>query len=301
MGFLSQLANVFTGSESAKAATQAGEVQEEAAINAAGRVGDTGALAAANLGIAGQQAKDTINNAGVKAQDRISGASTTAAGRFDQFGDLGSRGIDLSSILGNPQGQAEFLKSNPLFQLGLDNANEQTMKGAASRGRLTSGDTLEQLNKNAMLVGQPLINNQRADIMNLLGIGQNTAGTQASFDVNTANELNRIGLNTAGRDADIGLNTAANVENTNIGTTQDVANLLTGGSAARAAGIVGAQNARTSGMGNIIDVAGMAIGGIPPGTFTSNTPTAVAPNAVTNQQFISNQNQPGSGFTGFGG
>jgi len=119
--------------------------------------------------------------------------------------------------------------------MGLDNLNDQTIRGAASRGRLSAGDTLGQLTQNATLASQPLIDRQRQDIMNLLGISQNVTGQQAGIEQNTA---------------------------------ANVANLLTGGAAAEAAGVVGAQNARSGAIGNIFDL-GTTIAGLPSGTFSN--------------------------------
>lgn len=208
MGFLSQIANIFTGSEDAKAAKGAGRVQEQASKDAA---------------------------AGV----RIAG--DTALDRFSGLSEVGQQGIDLAGFLGDPNAQADFAQNNPLYQLGLDNLNQQTNKSAASRGRLSAGDTLMQLQNNSTRAAAPLIDRQRNDILNLLNIQQGVSGQQAN-----------IGL----------------------GVETDIANLLTGGAAAKAAGIVGAQNARSSAMGNVVDMAttaanaAMVIPGIPgiPGT-----------------------------------
>jgi len=204
MSFLSQLANVFTGSESAKAAKQAGQIQQQQAISSAG-----------DLGVAGQ----------------------SAIGRFDPLAQVGQQGLDLAGFIGSPEEQFNFLQSNPLFQLGQQNLNTQINKSAASRGRLTAGDTLERLQQSSLVAGAPLIDRQTQDILNLLGISQGVTGQQAGIERTTA---------------------------------QDVANLLTGGAASSAAGVVGAQNARTSATGNVIDIAAMAAG-LPPGTFTGST------------------------------
>jgi len=200
MGFLSQLGNVFTGSEDAKARKKAGRIQQEEAINQAGQIRESGQAAQA---------------------------------LFDPLTGVGQQGIDLAGFLGNPQQQFDFIQSNPLFKLGLENLNTQTNQSAASRGRLSAGDTLQQLTNNATLASQPLIDRQRQDILNLLGISQNVAGQQAGIEQNTA---------------------------------RSVADLLTGGAAAKAGGIVGAQNARTGAVGNIFDV-GATIAGLPSGTF----------------------------------
>lgn len=100
---------------------------------------------------------------------------------LDQFRPLGQSGLDQASFLTDPQAQYDFLQSNPLFQMGLDNANTQTNKMAAARGRLSAGDTLQQLNQNALLTASPLISQQKQSIGDLLTIGQNTAGNQGNL------------------------------------------------------------------------------------------------------------------------
>lgn len=190
MGFLSQVANIFTGSEDAKARRKAGQLQSEAA----------------------QQA----------ITEQIIPAGERAIARFDPLAQVGQRGIDLSSFLADPKAQAELAFNNPLFNLSRQMMVEDINQSAASRGRLTAGDTLERLQQSGVVAAQPFIDRQRQDILNLLNIGQNAASAQAGYDVNTAAQI---------------------------------ADLLTGGASAEAAGIVGAQNARTAGMGNLFDLA----------------------------------------------
>lgn len=222
MGFLSDVfkgaKNLLTGSEDAKAAKQSMEVQKQQAISNASDIG---------------------------------AASKSALSRYDPLQEVGQRGIDLSGFLGDADQQFSFLQNNPLFQLGLDNLNKQTSKSASSTGRLNTGDTYDQIVNNATLAGQPILDRQRQDIMNLLGISQNATNNQANIEMTTA---------------------------------QDVANLLSGGAASEAAGIVGAQNAKSGAFGNIIDLGTSIFGGI--GTNSSPTSTVgVSPNAITNQQF----------------
>jgi len=143
------------------------------------------------------------------------------------FGQVAQRGIDESSFLANPQAQFESLQNNPLFQLALDNANEQTNAKAASQGRLSSGDTLERLSNNVLLSAQPLIANQRQDINNLLNLGSGIARSQA---------------------------------NTAIGQGSAVSGLLTDIGSARSAGIIGNQNARSTGADNIVSALGVGAG-----------------------------------------
>jgi len=91
-------------------------------------------------------------------------ATAEAQGFLEPFGSVGVAGAEQAGFLTDPQAQFDFLQSNPLFQLGLDNANRQTSQLAAARGRLSAGDTLQQLNQNALLTASPLIAQQKQSI-----------------------------------------------------------------------------------------------------------------------------------------
>ena len=145
------------------------------------------------------------------------------------FEQVGQRGVDLAGFLGDPGAQFDFLQNNPLFQSALQNANLQMQRGAAARGRLSSGDTLEQLSQNTLLAAQPLLQNQRSDILNLLNLGRGVASERGGIIQ---------------------------------GTAADVANLQTGGAAAEAGGIIGAANARGQRAGNILSLPTSIAGGI---------------------------------------
>ena len=161
------------------------------------------------------------------AQDRINQGSDASQGFLQPYQQVGEQGLDQSGFLTDPQAQFDFLQNNPLFQMGLDNANEQTSKFAASRGRLSAGDTLQQLNQNALLTAAPLIRDQKLSIQDLLTRGQNTAFGQVNVEQNAA---------------------------------QQISDLLTGGGATKAAGTIAGQNAKTANAGNLFDIAQMIAG-----------------------------------------
>jgi hypothetical protein len=189
MGFLSDLVGGITGSTQAKAASKAGRLQQEAA----------------------QRAID----------EQIVPAGEQAISRFDPLAGVGQRGIDLAGILGDPQAQAELAFNNPLFDLSRQALTEDINRSAASRGRLTAGDTLESLQQAGAVAAQPFIDRQKQDVLNLLNLGQGVAGQQSQID---------------------------------LGTAQQVTDLLTGGAAAKAAGTVGAANARSGLLGNVLNL-----------------------------------------------
>jgi hypothetical protein len=183
----------------------------------------------------GKQAGDAAreqNAIATKAQQEALEAATLetqrtraqAQGFLEPFGGGNLGGVDQAGFLTDPNAQFDFLQSNPLFQLGLDNANQVTEQNAASRGRLSAGDTLQQLSNNALLQATPLIDRQRADVNNLLNLGTGVATSQANIET---------------------------------GQAAKVGELTTSGAAAQAAGIIGANNARATGTGNVLSILGM--------------------------------------------
>ena len=190
MGFVRNI----TGKTAAKAAVKAGDIQSQSGLDAAEQVN-----------VAGESANNLLNPFALAAQG----------------------GVDNASFLTDSNEQFDFLQNNPLFKMGLDNANEQTLKMSAAQGRLSSGDTLQQLTNNSLLAASPLINNQKQSISDLLTMGQNTAANQGSILQNTA---------------------------TNAG------NLATGAAASQAAGLVGAANARGAGASNLMNLGGAFAG-----------------------------------------
>jgi hypothetical protein len=197
---------------------------------------------------AGLVETDFAGDEGAKAAERAAGTQA-AAGReaiiaqqeaakrgqefLSPFTQIGQQGIEQAGFLTDPNAQFDFLQSNPLFQMGLDNANRVTQQSAASRGRLSAGDTLEQLTNNALLTAQPLINQQSQNIRGLLNVGTGIAGSQANIETG-------LGANVGGLLTDIG--------------------------AAQAAGQVGSANARTAGNQQLLNLAG-TLGGAAIGTL----------------------------------
>ena len=119
--------------------------------------------------------------AAVKAGEEQALGAREASALFDPFQQIGQQGIAQAGFLTDPQAQFDFLQNNPLFQSALDNANRQTSQLAAARGRLSAGDTMQQLSQNTLLAASPLIQQQKASIADLLNIGQNVAGNQANL------------------------------------------------------------------------------------------------------------------------
>lgn len=136
------------------------------------------------------------------ALDELRSSKDQGLGFLQPFQQLGQQGLDQASFLTDPNAQFDFLQNNPLFQMGLDNANTQTNQMAASRGRLSSGDTLQQLNNNALLTAAPLIGQQKQSIQDLLSRGFNTSQAQSNAALGFGSQLgeaqNNIGNAIAG-------------------------------------------------------------------------------------------------------
>lgn len=165
---------------------------------------------------------------GRTALEELQAGKEQGLGFLQPFQQLGQQGLEQANFLTDPKAQFDFLQNNPLFQMGLDNANTQTNQMAASRGRLSAGDTLQQLNNNALLVASPLIQQQKNSIQGLLGQGLNLASNQA---------------------------------NTALGVGSQLANQQTDIGNALASGIIGSQNAQSANQENLFSLAGK-IGGM---------------------------------------
>lgn len=150
-------------------------------------------------------------------------AREKAGAFFEPFAGVAERGLERSSFLADPQEQFNFLQENPLFKLSLDNANRVTQASAASKGRLSAGDTLERLSNNVLLASEPLIDRQRQDITNLLNLGTGVTESQANIA---------------------------------IGQGANVGNLLTDIGSAQSAGGIGAAQAQQQGNQNLVQIGG---------------------------------------------
>lgn len=158
-----------------------------------------------------------------KALAATEAASEKGLGFLDPFSQVGLQGVEQAGFLTDPQAQFEFLQNNPLFQMGLENVNRQTQNVAATRGRLSAGDTLQQLTQNALISASPLIAQQKQSIGDLLNLGTGVARSQA---------------------------------NTAIGAGSDISNLITSQGAVEAGGLVGAANARTQAVQGLLGLGG---------------------------------------------
>lgn len=108
------------------------------------------------------------------------------------LGGLGQEGIEQAGFLTDPQAQFDFLQDNPLFKLALERADTETKNIAAARGRLSAGDTLQQLSGNVLLSAAPLIAGQKGSIADLINVGAGVAGSQANIAIGKGTELSGL-------------------------------------------------------------------------------------------------------------
>ena len=260
MGFIRQL----TGKDAAKAAVNAGELQSEQATENAAQAGIVGQENQARLQGAQTNQLAELRSGAYGASNILGQAGQAASGLFDPFAQLGQQGVEQAGFLTDPNAQFDFLQNNPLFQMGLDNANTQTNQMSAARGRLSAGDTLQQLNQNALLTASPLIAQQQNAIQNQLMMGQNAASQQANIGQNTAANQANIANTLGGQRADVFGNTAINQANLAAGNQANVGNLLGSAAAAQAAGMVGSANAKQAGAGSILGIGSQLAGSFMP-------------------------------------
>ena len=137
---------------------------------------------------------------------------------FRNFGQSNIGG--LQSLL-TPQGQSDYLRQNPLFNMALDNLDRSSNNTFLGRGKL--GDATDQLTKNVFLAGQPLLQNQTANLFNAVNMGQSSAAGQA---------------------------------NTSLQSGQSINDLITGIGNSQAGALVGGANARQGGAGSFFNAFG---------------------------------------------
>jgi hypothetical protein len=250
MGFIRDL----TGKTAVNAAKQSGELLTEAALEGA-QLQSQGFLDAANTGansavMAANQQSQGFRDANAA---QVQG-SNRASAMFDPFAQLGQSGIDQAGFLTDPNQQFNFLQNNPLFQMGLDNANQQTLGNSASRGRLSSGDTLQQLTNNSLLTAQPLIQDQKNSIADLLRFGTNAATNQGNILLDQGQTTANSANNAVGAQAQGILNSGNAIAGGQFGSANALADGITNAANARATGIIGESNARGDRATNVLDI-----------------------------------------------
>lgn len=130
--------------------------------------------------------------------------------------NLGRDSIPAFQRMLTPQGQQEFLKTNPMFQAAIANTGSQLKGAGAAAGKFNSGGMVNQLFQNYLGQGEQFVNNQFNRLLSPVTLGQNAANFQGA----------------------------------------SASDLITGGGNALAAGGVGAANSYAQGGANVAGIGG---------------------------------------------
>lgn len=190
---------------------------------------DGGDVTGSNAAKASKQASQTQSQAldrGIELQRETRDLARDDLAPFRQFG---ADQINPLLELLNPQGQADYLNANPLFQASLDSVNSATLNNRAARGKLGSGGTLAALQGNFNSTALPFLANQQNALFNGVNLGQSSAAGQA---------------------------------NTALSTGSNIANMLGQQGDVNAAGIVGSQGSQQAAFNNLLNLGGQIGGGL---------------------------------------
>lgn len=194
LGFpsLSELTGGLTGQTAADASLAAAQLQRQSAIDALEYTKEKDALARADL---------------------------------QPFVGNSANLLKLYQGMLNPQAQANYLTSNPMFQAAMEKSNTGLRNTLGYGGK--RGDLANAITQNYMATGNQYVQQAMNNLWNPIALGQTSAAGQA------------IGAQNAGNQG---------------------ANLLTGAGNAGAAGMVGAANAQQAGMGNLAQIGAGLLG-----------------------------------------
>lgn len=147
---------------------------------------------ARRAGEANEEAQSELERAIQLAIDETRRAGGEGQEFLEPFGGVGLQGVEEAGFLTDPQAQFDFLQNNPLFKLALEKANQGTLARGAAGGRLSAGDTLQQLSNNTLLSAAPLIDRQSRGITNLLDFGGGIARSQANTALGVGSDVSGL-------------------------------------------------------------------------------------------------------------
>lgn len=152
-------------------------------------------------------------------------ADRQASQRLAPYENLGRRTINEYEMFLSPEGQYEYLQSNPIFHAAIDNANSQILTAAAPTGKTNSGGTVDQLFKNYLATGETFIGNQFNRLYNTVGLGESAAARTAANSLNSATNISGI----LGNQGDIASSAMINRANINNANRQNQFGMVAGG------------------------------------------------------------------------
>jgi hypothetical protein len=167
---------------------------------------------------------DTIQTGEQDALSYLRDALLGSQENLNPYGAIGNNALKNISLLSDPAAQQEFLQNNQIFQNSMQNVNNQINSNAAARGRLSSGDTMLDLNNASANLQNQFLNQERQNIFEQLGFGAGIAGQQNNL-------LQNFGSNAA---------------NLKYGTGNTIANMLTDMGSAEANSLIAKQNQKNA-------------------------------------------------------
>jgi len=191
-----------------------------------------GSLTGSSGADAAEEAAKLQAQAGQKAIGGIEAGIASAQERLDPYQQSGAGALDRYVDLLGGRRFAETPYGQQLQERQLETARRE-MQGLGLGG----GARLKRLMQESAFTTDQLRQNQLDNLFRLGGLGAQTAGQQANIDFTGA---------------------------------QNIADLTTGIGAANAAGVIGAENARSAGIGNLLQLGGMAAGAFAPTATLGN-------------------------------
>lgn len=129
----------------------------------------------------------------------------------------GQKAITRAEQLTNdPQAQLDYVQNNPFYKTMQETARDQLFSNQAARGRLGTGETLDELDKRTLLLGEQLVGNAIDRNLGVSNQGLNATNNMATADMNGGNILAQIFQNAANAEV------AANTNFGNVGAEIDV-------------------------------------------------------------------------------
>ena len=199
-----------------------------------------------------KKANEASTNALLKSSDKqieyMREADRLGRERMQPFTDIGLNSIDGFQSLLTPQGQADYLNSNPMFQAAIDGTSEQLKGLASARGKSNSGGLVNQLFQNYMSQGEQHIGGQFNRLLNSVGIGQASAAGQTANSLNSANNISGL------------MGNQGDIIGSGIMARQNINNAAVSGGTGLL--INGAMMAGSGGLSSMFGASGAASGGV---------------------------------------
>lgn len=155
----------------------------------------TDTLGITNYGDQAKAAKGAQNQQLGATREQIAAferAQARAEERAKPFEQLGTSNIPAFQALLTPQGQMDYLQTNPMFQAAIKNATEKSRAAAAPGGKVGSGGLVDQLFQNYLGQGEQFIGNQFNRLLQPINIGQAASAGTTANSMNTATNVANV-------------------------------------------------------------------------------------------------------------